>query len=86
VKKFNIRSGCIINKADVNPEKCSEIKHFLKEEGIAHLGDLPYNEDFTKAMTQGQTIVEFEQGVLTGLLKESWEKTKVLTNLNKSEK
>lgn len=84
VKKFNIRSGCIINKADVNLEKSIEIKRFLEEAGIEHLTDLPYNEDFTRAMTQGQTIVEYEQGELTALLTESWEKIKVLTNPNKN--
>ncbi len=84
VKKFNIRSGCIINKADVNLEKSIEIKRFLKEEGIEHLADLPYNENFTKAMTQGQTIVEYEQCELAALLRESWEKIKKLTNLNKN--
>lgn len=83
VKKFNISSGCIINKADVNLDKSIEIKLFLKEAGIEHLADLPYNEDFTRAMTQGQTIVEYEQGELTALLTESWEKIKALTSLNK---
>lgn len=83
VKKFNIRSGCIINKADINPGVSNDIMHFLEKEGIAHLGNLPYNEDFTKAMTQGQTIVEYEQDTLTPLLKESWEKIKILTNQNK---
>lgn len=80
VKKFNIRSGCIINKADINPGVSKDIRQFLEEEDIAHLGDLPYNEDFTKAMTQGQTIVEYEEDNLTPLLKESWEKIKILTN------
>lgn len=84
VRKFNIKSGCIINKADVNLDKSIEIKRFLKEEGIEHLTDLPYNEDFTRAMTQGKTIVEYEQGELTALLKESWGKIKTLTNLNKN--
>lgn len=80
VKKFNIRAGCIINKADINPGVSKDIKHFLEEEGIAHLADLPYNEDFTKAMTQGETIVEYRQDTLTALIKESWDKIKVLTN------
>ena len=80
VKKFNIRSGCIINKADLNPKVSNDIRHFLEKEGIAHLGDLPYNADVTKAMTQGQTIVEYDQNIRTPLLKESWEKIKVLTN------
>jgi MinD superfamily P-loop ATPase len=76
VKKFNIKAGCIINKADINLVKCAEIKQFLKEEGIVHLADLPYDENFTNAMTQGQTIVEFDNGLLKDLLTESWEKIK----------
>ena len=86
VKKFDISAGCIINKADVNPEKSIEIKHFLQEANIEHLCDLPYDENFTKAMTLGQTIVEFEQEKISGLLKETWEKIKILTNPYKSEK
>jgi MinD superfamily P-loop ATPase len=78
VKKFSIKAGCIINKADINLVKCAEIKQFLKEEGIVHLADLPYDENFTKAMTQGQTIVEFDTGLLKDLLTESWEKVKQL--------
>ncbi len=78
VKKFNIKAGCIINKADINLVKCAEIEQFLKEEGIVHLVDLPYDENFTNAMTQGQTIVEFDNGMLKDLLAESWEKIKQL--------
>ncbi len=81
VKKFNIKAGCIINKADVNIEKQIEIKQFLVDEGIEHLIDLPYNEDFTKAMTLGQTIVEYENKELTSLLEQAWEKIKELTNI-----
>ncbi|MFH1121809.1 MAG: ATP-binding protein [Bacteroidota bacterium] len=80
VKKFNINAGCIINKADINPVKCAEIVKYLEEEGIAHLPDLPYDENFTNAMTQGQTIVESDDGVLKELLTESWGKIKQLVN------
>ena len=78
VKKFNIKAGCIINKADVNPEKCSEIEQFLKENEIVHLTDLPYNENFTRAMVKGQTIVEYDHGELKELLNDGWEKIKNL--------
>lgn len=80
VKKFNIKAGCIINKADVNVEKQAEIKQFLEDENIEHLVDLPYDEDFTKAMTLGQTIVEYNNQNLTSLIEETWEKIKQLTN------
>ncbi len=78
VKKFNIKAGCIINKADINPVKCAEIAQYLAEEGIVHLADLPYDESFTKAMTQGQTIVEYDHGFLKDLVTDSWEKVKRL--------
>ncbi|MDD2476122.1 MAG: ATP-binding protein [Dysgonamonadaceae bacterium] len=86
VKKFNIKAGCIINKADVNSDKQAEIKRFLMDEGIEHLIDLPYDENFTKAMTLGQTIVEYENQNLTSLLEQTWEKIKQLTNQNNREK
>jgi len=78
VKKFNIKAGCIINKADINAAKCAEIMEFLKDEDIAHLTNLPYDENFTKAMTQGLTIVEYDKGELRDILAESWRKIKQL--------
>jgi MinD superfamily P-loop ATPase len=78
VKKFKIRAGCIINKADINFQVSEEIKAFLKEEDIVHLVDLPYDESFTQAMTSGQTIVEFGESKLKQLIEESWEKIKKL--------
>jgi len=80
VKKFNIKAGCIINKADINLVKCAEITKYLAEEGIVHLADLPYDESFTKAMTQGQTIVEYDHGFLKDLVTDSWEKVKRLVS------
>jgi MinD superfamily P-loop ATPase len=78
VKKFNNKAGCIINKADVNPAKCDEILQFLTENDIVHLTNLPYDENFTKAMVLGQTMVEYDHGKLKELLAESWEKVKKL--------
>jgi len=50
----------------------SEIKNFLVSEGIIHISDLPYDESFTKAMTNGQTIVEYSSGLLKKLVIDSW--------------
>ncbi|MEA3495071.1 MAG: ATP-binding protein [Bacteroidota bacterium] len=76
VKKFQIKAGCIINKSDINPKFVKEIKEFLNEEGIVHISNLPYDENFTKAMTIGQTIVEYDKGDLTKILTKSWNKIK----------
>lgn len=72
VKKFNIKAGCIINKSDINLQVSVEIEEFLKKENIIHFSNLPYDEAFTNAMTNGQTIVEYGQNNLTAILTDSW--------------
>jgi MinD superfamily P-loop ATPase len=81
ISNFNVPSGCIINKADINPEKRIEIIRFLQENNIVHIADLPYDESFTKAMVKGQTIVEYDHGKLNELLNESWKKVKQLVKI-----
>ena len=79
VKKFKLKAACIINKSDINKKVTKDIEKFLKDENIIHLSNLPYNENFTKAMTEGKTIVEFDDG-LKQSISDSWEKIKDLTN------
>ncbi|MBN2789267.1 MAG: ATP-binding protein [Candidatus Delongbacteria bacterium] len=76
VNKFQIPAGCIINKADLNNEVSDEIKEFLDEEKIVHLADLPYDENFTKAMTLGKTIVEYDKSKLRETLTDTWNEIK----------
>lgn len=78
VHKFNLKAGCVINKSDINPEVSNEIIDFLKKESVEYIASLPYNENFTKAMTNGQTIVEYDNGELRDKIVESWEKVKEL--------
>ncbi len=73
LKSFNLKAGCIINKSDLNNEITIKIKTFLKEENIIHLADLPYDENFTKAMTNGKTIVEYDNGKLRNIITEVWQ-------------
>ena len=80
--KFKIKAGCIINKSDINKKVTAEIEDFLKKEDIVHIANLPYNEDFTKAMTNGQTIVEYSNGHLKEIIIDSWNKIKEIVNNN----
>ena len=84
VKKFKIKAGCIINKYDINQMLSKEIEKFLIEENIVFISKLPYNEDFTKSMTIGKTIVEYENEELKNIVTDSWNKVKQI--LKKSEK
>ncbi|RKY58121.1 MAG: (4Fe-4S)-binding protein, partial [Candidatus Neomarinimicrobiota bacterium] len=81
VKKFRIPAGCIINKADLNSEITQRIRQFIQENEIEPLAELPYDETFTAAMTQGRTIIEFSDGKLQNLIRQSWEKIKNSVNI-----
>ncbi|MCK5052374.1 MAG: ATP-binding protein [Candidatus Cloacimonetes bacterium] len=76
VKKFGIKAGCIINKADINTNKTNDIRKFLEYEKIDFIANIPYDEDFTKAMTMGKTIVEYNSGNIKQILENSWKKIK----------
>ncbi len=51
------------------------IRTFLTEEKIDLLAEIPYDEKFTAAMTNGKTVVEYDKQ-LGKILSESWEKNK----------
>jgi MinD superfamily P-loop ATPase len=79
VNKFKIKAGCIINKSDLNLQISDEIERFLRKENIIHISNLPYDDTFTMAMTNGQTIVEYNDNSLKAVLTESWNKVKQIT-------
>ena len=61
VRKFKLQAACIINKFDINEKITQEIEAFLGQENILHLVNLPYDEQFTDAMTNGKTIMEYKE-------------------------
>lgn len=44
---------------DLNPEGTQTIKAFASQEGIAFLGEIPYDENVPKAMLAAKTYTEF---------------------------
>ena len=73
VKKFRLKAGCIINKADLNQEVATEIADFLKSESIDHIMNLPYHNQFPKAINQGKNLIEFDdKSDIAEKLRESW--------------
>ncbi len=77
VNKFGIKAGCIVNKGDLNPVVLADLKSFLSDNAIALLAEIPYNEKFTEAITNGKTIVEWD-GELKEIISNSWEKIKTV--------
>jgi MinD superfamily P-loop ATPase len=82
VKRFKIKCSGIINKCDINPPICKEIEEYFKEEGIYHLASISYDENFTKSMTVGETIVEYDKGELKNKIEDIWENITDLLETN----
>lgn len=84
VQKIGIPAGCIINKSDLNNDTTEKIIQYLNAKGIAHIASLPYDENFTRAMTYGETIVEYDKnGSIKNKIKDSWDKILKITNERK---
>lgn len=72
VKGFGISSSCIINKADLNRDITLQIGNFLKKNKIAKLAEIPYSKEFTSAMLDGETIVEYNTTEFKELIHNIW--------------
>ncbi len=80
VKMFNIPAGCVINKADLNAAVLADLKSFLAAEGIVRLAEIPYDEQFTAAITNGKTIVEWD-AKLAAMVSECWQEIQTQVGL-----
>ncbi|MEA3373791.1 MAG: ATP-binding protein [Campylobacterota bacterium] len=78
VKTFHIKAVCIINKFDLNTGVTGDIELFLANENIPLAAKLPYDETFTKALAQAQTIVEYGASDLSRELEKSWDNIKAI--------
>lgn len=58
---FKIPALVCVNKFDLNPQQGEAIEDFAKEKNVEVMGRVPFDPAFTRAMVQGQTIVEFDE-------------------------
>ena len=73
LKKFQIRSGCIINKADLNQDVVKEIHTFIEEENIDYLHTFNYSRNFINSVKSGLTINEYDPFTTKDKIAEIWE-------------
>ncbi len=57
-KHFNIKSGIVINKFDLEKDFCSQIEFFAKENNIPIIGRIPYKRDFVNSTIKMKPVVE----------------------------
>ncbi len=49
-----------VNKFDLNPDVTYEIEEFAKLNGLKTVGRIPFDPAFTRAMVNGQTVIEYD--------------------------
>jgi MinD superfamily P-loop ATPase len=74
IRFFNIKSGVIVNKYDLNQEKTREIISITQESNSEFLGAIPYDKSITKAQLEGLSVVEYTDNETTAAISDIWEK------------
>ena len=69
---FGIRTLLCINKADINPRMTEQIGAEARKRHITVVGEIPYDDAFTKAQIMKATIVEYTGGAITERVKALW--------------
>ncbi|MBN1697144.1 MAG: 4Fe-4S binding protein [Spirochaetales bacterium] len=73
IRFFDIRSGIIVNKHDLNPDKTEEIKRIAGDSSSDFLGEIPYDRAFTEAQMRGVSVIEYGKSNLTDRITAVWE-------------
>jgi MinD superfamily P-loop ATPase len=76
VKMFQIPGALIINKADINPTVTKQLHSFAKKEKILLLPEISYSDDFPKAISMGQSILETNPARWQPVISEIWKAIK----------
>ncbi len=73
---FGIRSGIVINKADLNEEMTERLEKIAKEGDVEVLGKIPYDNAFTDAQMEGLSVVEYvkEDNSISSAMRDIWKK------------
>jgi MinD superfamily P-loop ATPase len=59
-RHFKVPVMVCINKFDLNPENSATIENMARDEGLPVVGRVPFDPNFTRAMVQGKTLIEYD--------------------------
>ena len=75
---FSVPVAVCINKADLNPELSQTISEDSVARGATMVGEIPFDQGFTKAQINGCSVVEDGSSPAVEAIKEIWERTQGL--------
>lgn len=65
--------GVVLNKADLNSDLAVFIETFCAERGYALLARIPYLPSVVRALTEGRTMDEIEDGGIGSSVRQAWQ-------------
>ena len=73
---FNSDVALCINKFDINLDMTGKIEEFCKNKNIDIIGKIPYSKDFTNAMVEEKSLIEYSpNSEISKIIKDMWNKT-----------
>jgi len=70
---FKVPVMVCINKFDLNPENSAKIENIARDAGLPVVGRIPFDPNFTRAMVQGKTLIEYdENGPASESVRQVW--------------
>jgi len=73
-RHFQVQSGVIVNKADLNQDMTRQIAAVAGQAGATLLGTIPYEKAFTEAQIQRKTLLEYAHGETVETVKSIFER------------
>ncbi|HNZ80352.1 MAG: P-loop NTPase [Bacteroidales bacterium] len=58
-RHFGLSQTVVINKHDLNPDMCTEIERYCREQGLKLQAKIPFDPQMVEAMVKGQSILEY---------------------------
>ena len=69
-RHFGLKTACVLNKFDLNPELSQEIEDWCRRHSVPVLARIPFEETVVKAVIQGVPITEFSDEVRSQVVAE----------------
>jgi MinD superfamily P-loop ATPase len=70
---FGIRTVVCVNKSDINREVTARIGELCATRGLDVVGEIRYDNSFTKAQIEGKSVVEFDCGAASRDVGSLWD-------------
>ena len=70
---FNIQTGCVVNKYDINPGHTYRIKDWCRQNLVTILGEIPFDQSIVRSVMDRVPFIEYTKNTVTDIIAGIWE-------------